>query len=540
MVNHPNRRRKTAPALAPVHDHDADYAVFLAAVQASFDTVAASGARLFETTAEGLNDAYLAALPAERLVHTCSACRHFIERFGGLVAIGDDGDTVPAMWSGNVPTFYWSAVIAMGTLAQRARITGPFLASDATWGTPLTRDRAAGKVWEHLSVQVPVALRFRERLLTPGQAMAAKREDFATVARALSEFTPGMLDEALRLLETESLYRSERFMAPVKWLRALHDRPKGRQGENLLWRAIATAPDGFCHPRASVVGTLLEDIAGGLPFGDIKARFDAKMHPLRYQRPQAAPSAGTIAQAEAVFAKMGIERALERRFARLDECETLWRPKDAPPPSTSGGGVFGHLKPKGHLPPPTVDIPPVTMTWDKFRRAVLGTAEAMEMLVPAHGNFMALTAAVHPDAPPIYKWDRDERRNAVDWYVYHGGSAVAQWRLTTGWHKVAGIVPKPEQWGDKPTDYLGNGVVIILDGAADTRTGQGNAIFPESLRAELHGVRSVIEAYSHSAALSGVDQASACGYGMHKGVIDVTLRALSNGRWTAYRIDRWD
>ena len=38
-------------------------------------------------------------------------------------------------------------------------------------------------------------------------------------------------------------------------------------------------------------------IAGGYETQDIKARFDAKMHPLQYLRPQAAPSEGNIAQA---------------------------------------------------------------------------------------------------------------------------------------------------------------------------------------------------------------------------------------------------
>jgi hypothetical protein len=38
-----------------------------------------------------------------------------------------------------------------------------------------------------------------------------------------------------------------------------------------------------------MIGALLDDIKSGLPFEDIKARFDAKMHPLRYQRPKPRP-----------------------------------------------------------------------------------------------------------------------------------------------------------------------------------------------------------------------------------------------------------
>lgn len=156
-------------------------------------------------------------------------------------------------------------------------------------------------------------------LHTAGQAMAAKREDFGTVARALADFSPAVIAEALRVLEGGHLNSSEKFIAPLHWLADLQvkrDSAKdARVKANLLWRAIATAPDGYCHPRAAVTGTLLEDIAAGMAFHDVKARFNAKVHPLQYQRPQAAPSEGNLASAEKIVEKLGIARSLERRFA---------------------------------------------------------------------------------------------------------------------------------------------------------------------------------------------------------------------------------
>jgi hypothetical protein len=190
------------------------------------------------------------------------------------------------------------------------------------------------------------ALVYREGALTAGQAMAAAKENFRTVATALGEMKVPMLDEAIRILQAGAVARSEKFIAPVKWLRALHDRPKGKLGENIMWREIASAPEGYCHPRASVVGSLLEDIAAGLPFDTIKARFDAKLGPLIYQRPQAAPTAGNIKAAEELVAKLGIAPSLERRFARLDELRANWVPavaKEAAPT----GGVFRPPEGKG-------------------------------------------------------------------------------------------------------------------------------------------------------------------------------------------------
>jgi hypothetical protein len=99
---------------------------------------------------------------------------------------------------------------------------------------------------------------------------------------------------------------------------------------------------------------------------------------------------------------------------------------------------------------------------------------------------------------------------------------------------------RPNLWGDRPSPHLGEGGMIVLDAAVDGGTGQGNALFPETLREELHGVRSVIESYSRSAAIQGREQASACGFGIHKGAIGVRLRVQVSGKWSDYTIDRWD
>lgn len=536
MTPHPNRKRKTATKTAAFHSHERDYSALLIGVRSSFEATIGNRAKLFLTNADGLNELYLDSLPSERQHHNCSACRRFIERYGSLVTIAESGETIPAMWDyEGMPEFYRETFAAIQTRVKKARIVAPFLAKEKTWGTPVTGP------WSHIAVTPPTEAIYRERALTAGQAMAAAKENFRTVASALTEFTAPTLDEAIRMLQADTLARSEKFLAPVKWLRALHDRPKGRLGENILWRAIASAPEGYCHPTASVIGPLLDDIAAGLPFAEIKAKFDAKMHPLQYQRPQAAPTAGNIAASEALVAKLGIAPSLERRFARLDECQSVWRPIGRAKPNAPAEGVFGHLKPKGIDAIRPIDLPASMMTWDKFSRVVLPTAEQIEISVPNHGRFIALVTAVHADAPPILKWDQDDERNPVSWYLYHYGSSAHQWRLTGGsWTKINAIVRNPSMWGTKPMPFLGDGAVIVIEGAADTRTGQGNALFPEVLKEELHGARSTIEAYSKSAAISGIETASACGYHVGKSAAECTLRAFSSGAWTPYRIDRWD
>lgn len=550
MISHP-KRSKTAraekakrkifapPQTATRHDHDADYASLLSAVRASFERAVADGSPLFTTSAADLFDLYIKNLPAEKSVHTCSSCRRFIEAYGGLVTIALDGSQLPVMWSAvGAPDFYLHSLSALRAAVGRARVTGVFRSSDPAWGNAQTG------AWTHFAVRQPSALVYRERLLTPGQKMAEKREDFRTVATALSDFSPHVLSEAMRLLEADALARSEKFIGPVYWLQELHaarsEAKDARIRDNLLWRAIAAAPAGYCHPRASVVGSLIEDIAGGMAFADVKARFDAKMHPLRYQRPQAPPSAGTLEQAERAVEKLGIAPSLERRFARIEECELAWRPTPAMGREPRGG-VFGHLAAKGAVEAVNLSLPVLTVTWEKFARVVLPEAETMKIAIPRiRANFMALLTAANADAPPILKWDSEDRRNPVSHYVYHGGSPAFQWGLSGQWGDITAIVPYPAMWGN-PQPFLGDGVLFVIRGAADGRDDQGNALFPETLRGDLHGFRSVIEAYSKRAKIAGRESASACGLALSKGSTEgYTLRVTSRGNETDYKIDRWD
>lgn len=523
-------------------------------IQARFLANLADGGHALFTTDAGpsLFPAYLDAFgdPADRQYHTCHACRRFVETYGGLVVIDAGGRTRPAFWDeSDAPDHYRPAVAAMARLVRRARVTGVFLSGEATWGIPIGPKNAD---WTHFAAEAPESLLYRNKLLTPGQAMAEKREDYGAVSRALAEFPAPLVRQALTLLESEALYRAEKVAGPARWLHELHEKREAVRGEglarNVVWRAVALAPPGFCHPRTSMIGSLLEDLAGGLGFETVSRRFASKMHPLSYQRPQVAPDIGNIAQAEKIVERLGIARSLERRFARLDEIEAIWRPKAAEEKVAGNGGVFGHLTPKGTargLPPSSIIPPPLVMTWAKFSSAVLPNAERIELLIaPRPNHFAALVTAVHPDAPPILQWDREDRRNPVSWYLWQGGSRPEQWGLRAGEHRrVAAICRRPSHWGDARSDHQGDGVILLLEGARESRTDTGAALFPEILKSELHAVRATIEAYSRKASLGAVPDDAACGLVLGKGFggsWDAVVRVHSGAGRLDYRLDRWD
>ena len=508
---------------------------------------------LFTTEATGLFDAFLRALPFERRGHyECRSCRHFVTTFGGLVTIDKTGET-SSLWS----TFAWPSFFTLGLeemdrVARRAKVNGVFLRSDAGWGLRSNESpKAPGGRWYHMHLNPTAEHLYRSSRISASQAMAEKREDHGTLCRGLAEIPLPVVRQAHTLLTTGSLARSEKHIGVAKWLLELEEKLAGekndRRRHNLTWLAAATAPPGYCHIRSTMIGTLLQGIADGLSFGDLKRSFDAKMDPLQYMRPQAAPTDGQLHAAESLVQKLGVERALARRYARLEEVlpHAIWTPRRATPDLPADASVFGHLKKR---PAPVhVEQPPVILTWEKFTRTVLPTAERIEYLVTfGRGPFFAFVTAVDPDAPPILQWDRPEARNPVSWYFRVKGSPAVDWGLLPGSYvAVAAIARQPSRW-TADFKHQGDGIFFVLRGARDlyqarTRGETGIGLFPEDLRGELHGIRSAIEAYSASKELEGGEEA-ACGVALtgSRGGWTQVFRVTSAATCVSYCPDRMD
>ena len=510
-------------------------------------TCTADGAALYQVYLDGFDDA------EQRQIHSCNCCRRFFELYGNLVFVSDDGVMVPAMWPEVDSGLYAGPMKAVRKAMLAGKVNGVFTAAEAVWKS---RNGSAPE-WKHFEV-IPTAVPLhRDRLLTPYQSMAAKREDFNTVSRAIAEFTRETVETALQILKTDALYRSEKVIGQANWLAKLHElraaykRPGyGSCWENVLWREIAAAPDGFCHPRSSVIGSLLEDIAAGKPFEDVKRAFDAKMHPAQYQRPQAAPAAGNIKRAEEIVAKLGIAPSLPRRQARLDEMRVFWsKPEERPADVPKGGypngqvPVFGHLQAKGATPSPKMHVSAQTMTWEKFKRTVLPDALRIQVRVPSgQGPYFGTTTAVDADAPPIIQWDMEEDRNPVAWYLYTRGSTAHDWNLRPGQlADVLGISLKPSQWaGADRFPHQGNGVMFFLEGMKDNRD-PSMCLFPEILKSDLHAVRATIEAFSNNGSLQKVDN-PACGMLLNANgeTFRQTLVVTTKAGTAEYMIDRFD
>ena len=523
---------------------DRIYADFLQRVQSRFmANVFPGGERqpLFTTDVDPgkLWNVYLKVFPAhERQYHNCNACRQFLQRYASLVVIDENGKAKSAMFNrADVEgTPYFEEVDAILRMVDKAKVTGVFYSDERRLGTPKTGN------WIHFGLTM--LKDDRKTLQTAHQQMAEKLQDHEILVRSLDEFKLPVAMEAVRVLESDSLYRSEKVLGPARWFADLQTNITGKQAvirNNLVWRAAATAPAGFAHIRSTMIGTLLEDIAAGMSFTEVQRRFREKMNPTVYQRPQAAPTLGNIKQAEKLIDKLGLEPALHRRIATIEEIPLLWSPRAARDPLPTGTGVFGHLQPKGAVQPPATgyNIPGGAITLEKFARTVAPTADKIEVQLGLSAHFIAITTAMHADAPPVFQWD-----HPFAWYVWQRASALSQYGLRPGWVELSGITRLPARWNDDANRFAhqGDGLIFLLKDARETHSASA-ALFPELLRGELREVRSTIEAHSNSTRMKGLLTGSAVGLDVRSGksaCYPLTVRVTSGGKQTTYSIDRWD
>jgi hypothetical protein len=541
---------------AHVHVHLHSYADALVVVRDVFAGMT-KNTPLFTTDASNLWQLFLDSLPADRRQHyTCRSCQHFINRYGGLAVI-DERDSyrlhsplwpigkvsdqfMGQQWEHSYEDGLGTAFAALGKAVARAKITGVFLAETPVLGVPQTGE------WSHFHAQVSARHINRSTTATAGQAMAEKRQEYAMLSRSFGDFSIATVRTTNELLHSGQLYRSEKCQGVAQWLVDLYTkRESAPNKDHVTWLAVADALPGYCHVRSGMIGTLLEDVQAGLPFDQIKKRFDEKMHPLQYLRPTAEPSVGNVMQAERVIAAMKTSGSLARRFARLDEVDALWKPKEAETAKPDAKApVFGHLLKRQRTVAPSQSLPPVAITWVKFRDVVLPGAASVEFMVShVQHNYCAIVTAVDADAPPLLQWDREDRRNPASWYLYDGGSLPAKWNLVSGWTKVNAFALRPCHWYSNESAKEGNGVIAILDGARDTTYQRSGGFFPENLRSEYHAVRKTLEAYAKQAVIADKENATACGVllsgGAQRPVVSFRVTTLT-GMTAIYNIDRWD
>lgn len=509
---------ETTAVMSETHGNltDVEYRDFLVRFEANFlDQVRMPDVKLFTVNLpQGkhvLWDAYLTNIDASLQQRAnCATCRGFIQRFGRIVIIHADGTTRSPLWNPEIaPDYLKASFQAMKEIVESAKIADVFISDREEWGHHETDE------WIHLAITPPAHLVYRNIRWTAHQTTLNYHMDFVQTLEALKLYPKEVVVKAKALMDTGTLNRSEKFEKPLEWFLDLQEifsnLAYAKTKINRIWLAVATAPTGFARIKNSVIGPVLDDLVIGTPVNVIKRKHAEKTAPTKYQTPQKEPTKPAILQHQAIIEKIGLAESLRRKACPIEDIvETLWVPSEAKQPESQNTGVFKALLDKQDaVSTSLLDIGQSTMTWEKFERDILPTARKIEVQAYARSNYGGLITAVSPDAPPILKYDRLDRRNPVSWYVSPTGRQLREFGLAPGWIEIKVITHLPCHWFGQVFPLPKTPVLIFPD-ARDHRP-LDQCLFPELVISDLWDMRATIKAYSDSTPLENQDKPFAVG-----------------------------
>jgi hypothetical protein len=368
------------------------------------------------TDKHAISDTYLAAFPPgtnpvykTNTEHDCTCCKNWLRNLGNVVAIVD-GELM-TVWDdfGAFPDPYASVACTMNIYIRNLPITGIFRSSEPKYGNEFNMQQledGSAKRWNHFHGTVQP----RHFTKEVGTVVGQYNGSVDVFRRGLHELTSEALDQVSELITAKALYRGEEHYAAVRAFATAHRQHHAlgdaARRELFIW---ANAGQHYARFRNTVIGTLVQDLSEGVDLEQAVKSFETKVAPTNYKRPTALITPAMIQNAMKTINEMGLEPALQRRFAKISDVtvnNVLW--VDNSVKGKMKGGIEGLLM-GAVTPAPVADIRATDIAMRNFMLDVLPTAVSIDMLVQNNhtGNFMSLTAPVHPDTGKLFKWDND-------------------------------------------------------------------------------------------------------------------------------------
>jgi hypothetical protein len=340
----------------------------------------------------------------ERTEHDCSCCKQFIRNIGNVVAIVNG--KLESVWGIEDAPYPYNEIARMLDYdVTNTPINSLYRVSERKFGVEYNFEAVAGSApikWNHFHAVVP------KKFLS--NTPAKHRGEFNTSAnvlkRGLDEFQMHAFETTLDLIQNGNLYRGEEFERAVREFEVMLARYRtlsGAAANIFVWQHAAKPIARF---RNTAIGTLIDDLSEGMDLERAVASFEAKVAPTNYKRPKALITQSMVKDAMKTISKMGLEPALERRFARLSDVSVnnvLWVSNEAQ--AHMKDGIEGLLMSAATTH--ASKTKPVDIGINDFMDTVLPAAKSVEVFVASalQNRFMSVTTAVDPDAPKLFKWD---------------------------------------------------------------------------------------------------------------------------------------
>lgn len=385
----------------------------------------------------------------------CQTCKHFVRQYGDLCVVGDDGNLIPLCWSldlDRVPESYKEAVKCVANSFAKRTVGAEFILQrdhSQTLGTPHT-----GK-WTHLSMRI-------ERSTPPRNPKDTQSAitTYIMLSRMLRDNSIEVIQTAHHLIYDNQLPFATSHKPAMTFLKDTAEKLEKVKGytnrRNLITCYSREAFNGCLSAlRGGMVGFLLELVADGDTFEEIKQKWVTKAGPLKYLQPTATPSVGNIESAENIFRKLGYTpRDLERVYLTLKQVPQqaiMWSPVlDMTPQNTDTNPApqkhFGSLLLEEVNPslPDYSEAPIKDCTFRHFALKVLPTAKTILVLPKEEVRPYFFTTGKE-GSKPIMSFHQ-EGGHTASWYTWgNAGSAFAV-GLKPEWTPVTAIITFPHMF----------------------------------------------------------------------------------------------
>ncbi|MCU0757070.1 MAG: hypothetical protein MUE46_18490 [Xanthomonadales bacterium] len=473
---------------------------FSRAVNARFKQLAKTG-ELYVVDVDGdaLWQHYLAAFPEgsnplyrAKTEHDCSCCRNFIKHVGAVVAIR--GVVRESLWDlADLPSPYREVAAALHDVVQSKPLQTIFRKSERQYGAEKTRQIMATRViqWDHLWVELAAPFHVTRSTTSAEEQRGEFHAAVQVFRRGLTEITPAAIQQVLELIASNALYRGSEHQATVKAFRKLQQAWGALAPEDRPAFEFTHAMTAGARVRNAVIGTLLIDLSEGVDVERAVRSFEEKVAPTNYQRPTAAITSRMVDTALQALREQGLEASIPRRLATLADVSVnnvLWVSGDARARMKDGlAALLESAIRVDHRP--SAD-PAREISIADFMTHVLPQAKRLEALVTNEhlSAFVTVTTAVHPESPPLFKWNNrfawsyagDVTDSIRERVKRAGGNVNAALRFSLSWGSYNDLDIHVRDPLGKHIYYADKGGVLDVDmnaGSGTTREPVENLAF---------------------------------------------------------------
>jgi hypothetical protein len=405
-----------------------EFPAFTKMVAASFQSLTkTSDVFVVELDRDTLWDAYLASFPEgsnprfkTTTEHDCRCCRQFIRRAGNVVIVCDDG-TLHSIWDEAAAIAPWPYrivasrlrdVVRAANVCDLYRVNEKETSFGAVQSRSLDKETQQARTWQHFHTgEIPKNI----RVPSPDQVRGDYRTTAQVFERGLVELSPSAVDTVLSLIESNALYRGEEHKAAVLNFMQMHRAFLALEGYGLARKIFVWANAGSpaARFRNTVIGTLVQDLSEGQDLEHAVKSFETKVAPQNYKRTTTLITPGMVKKAMETIEALGLEPALERRFAVIGDIsvnDVKWVDGTVKPLMKSGiGNVLMQHASATSAGRSTDEQRAEEIGLDDFVAKILPETTSLELLFKNEhvGNLMSLTAPCHPEPKQLFRWGND-------------------------------------------------------------------------------------------------------------------------------------